>query len=623
MRSRHAWLPVLALTLSATALGTAPASSAPPTDTAQQTTPRTTPPRPATPSLREEEQYWTADRMTDAVPTATPSAPRAHTDAATPHAHTDAVTPHSTPPPGTPRPEHFAGHPTVGTFFFDSKPLGGKSTFCTGSVVHTAAKDIVLTAGHCGTGLQKATHRIFVPRYVSGKPAASQPYGVFPVTRVYIDPRYVSNTKKPVSDLDLAFTQTAPNSRGKRLEDVTGALTFTATATGYTQRVTVLGYPSAEKVNPRHNPIRCPVTTQRLPGYGQLKMACTGFYGGVSGGPWIKDYDPAKGTGKVIGATGGYNGGGNDANDDWVTYAPLFGKDAQALFNDAAAHRAVGARPPYKTLVLPDFAPAVWKHAVGMTAGYFTGGSPGGSRHMDLIVRWDDGRVSLYQGGDTTHPFTAEYQLAPSKSIWADAVSLTTVNTGGKTDGLAVRWTDGEMTLYPTVDPQGFHGEKQLAPPQTALWRDTVQLMTGGRFTPGGNRDDLLVTFKDGHVSLYADLATNGLSDQTQITAKNTTWPHAGQLTTATVTSSPTDDVIVRWSDGETTLYPGLTAQALPAETQLQPPNSPWKNATLVTAGAFTANTTANDVIVRWTDGHVSLFTGTDTKGLHTETPLT
>ncbi|WP_439959467.1 hypothetical protein, partial [Streptomyces acidiscabies] len=74
MRSRHAWLPVLALTLSATALSTAPASSAPPTDTAQQTTPRTTPPRPATPSLREEEQYWTADRMTDAVPTATPSA---------------------------------------------------------------------------------------------------------------------------------------------------------------------------------------------------------------------------------------------------------------------------------------------------------------------------------------------------------------------------------------------------------------------------------------------------------------------------------------------------------------------------------------------------------------------
>ncbi|MGJ5890338.1 trypsin-like serine peptidase [Streptomyces niveiscabiei] len=613
MRSRHGWLPVLALTLSAVALSTTPTSATP-----------------AQPTPRAEERYWTAARMADATPAdaARTAPPRAHTDTS-PQAHTDAATPRR-PPPGTPSPQQFAGHPTVGTFFFDSKPLGGKSTFCTGSVVHTAAKDIVLTAGHCGTGLQKATHRIFVPRYVSGKSAAAQPYGVFPVTRVYLDPRYVPNTKKPVSDLDLAFTQTAPNSKGKRLEDVTGALTFTSTATGYTHRVTVLGYPSAEKVNPRHNPIRCPVTTQRLPGYAQLSMACTGFYGGVSGGPWIKDYDPARGTGKVIGATGGYNGGGNDTNDDWVTYAPLFGKDAQALFNDAAAHRTVGARPPYgapapTTPPRPAFTPAVWKHAVGMTAGYFTGGSSNGARHMDLIVRWDDGRVTLYQGGttgDPAHPFTAEYQLAPARSIWAKAVALTTVNTGTPTDGLAVRWTDGEMTLYPTVDTKGFHGEKQLAPPQTPLWRDTAHLMTGGRFTPGANRDDLLVTFKDGHVSLYTDLATNGLTQPTQITAKNATWPHAGQLTTATATNNPTDDLIVRWSDGETTLYPGLTTNGLPAETQLQPPNSPWKNAALVTAGAFTPGTAADDILVRWTDGHVSLFTGTDTNGLHTETPL-
>ncbi|QNP70522.1 trypsin-like serine protease [Streptomyces roseirectus] len=293
--------------------------------------------------LREEERYWTADRMADAVPAG--GAPVVHGG---PRAHVDAgVTAVRKPPPGTPAPVRFAGHPTVGTFFFDSKPLGGRSTFCTGSVVHTAARDIVLTAGHCAVSLTRATHRVFVPKYVSGRPASGQPYGVFPVTRLYIDPRYVANTKKAVSDLDLAFAQTGPNSRGKRVEDVTGALTF-APATGYTHRVTVLGYPSAESVNPRHSLVRCPVTTKRLTGYQQLSMACTGFYGGVSGGPWIEGYDPVKGTGKVIGSTGGYNGGGNDTNDHWVTYAPLYGKDAQALFNDAAAHRAVAPRPPYR-----------------------------------------------------------------------------------------------------------------------------------------------------------------------------------------------------------------------------------------------------------------------------------
>ncbi|MGW5478553.1 hypothetical protein [Streptomyces sp. NPDC004008] len=42
----------------------------------------------------------------------------------------------------------------------------------------------------------------------------------------------------------------------------------------------------------------------------------------------------------------------------------------------------------------------------------------------------------------------------------------------------------------------------------------------------------------------------------------------------------------------------------------------------MITAGAFTANTAANDVIVRWSDGHVSLFTGVDIKGLHDEVRL-
>ncbi|MET8982699.1 trypsin-like serine protease [Streptomyces sp. NPDC004539] len=604
MRFRPGRLPLLALllalSLNTVALGAGSASAG------------------SGPGLREEERYWTADRMTDAVPTdavptkVTPTAPQIRPHTTTPRR----------PPTGTPTPEHFAGHPTVGTFFFDSRPLGGRTTFCTGSVVHTAAKDIVLTAGHCAAGMRTATHRIFVPKYVSGKPASAQPYGVFPITRVYIDPRYEANTKKPVSDLDLAFAQTARDSRGRRLEDVTGALTF-APSTGYTHRVTVLGYPSSASVNPRHSLVRCPVTTTRLRGFGQLSMACTGFYGGVSGGPWIEGYDPVKGTGRVIGSTGGYNGGGNDTDDHWVTYAPLYGKDAQALFADAAAHRPVGARPPYRPPV-PTYARATWKHAAQMTAGYFTAGSSGGSRRMDLIVRWDDGEVTLYQGGTGSDPFTAEYRLAPSGSVWSKAVSVTTVNTGGPTDGLAVRWADGELTLYPTADTKGFHGERRLAPPATPLWRDDARLMTGGRFTPdGGTRDDLLVTFKDGHVTLYTGLAANGLGKQTVLAARNTTWPHAGRLTTGSFTARPTDDVVVRWDDGETTLYPGLTAQSLPPETRLRPANSPWKNATLVTAGAFTTGTAADDLLVRWNDGRLSLFTGVDAGGLHTETPLT
>ena len=42
----------------------------------------------------------------------------------------------------------------------------------------------------------------------------------------------------------------------------------------------------------------------------------------------------------------------------------------------------------------------------------------------------------------------------------------------------------------------------------------------------------------------------------------------------------------------------------------------------MVTAGAFTTNPAADDILVRWSDGHVSLFPGVDTKGLHDEVQL-
>ncbi|MET8957653.1 hypothetical protein ACWEO4_40960 [Streptomyces sp. NPDC004393] len=85
---------------------------------------------------------------------------------------------------------------------------------------------------------------------------------------------------------------------------------------------------------------------------------------------------------------------------------------------------------------------------------------------------------------------------------------------------------------------------------------------------------------------------------------------------------SHTDDLVVRWIDGETTLYPGLTGKALPGEIRIRPAKSEWKDAAVVTAGAFTANSAADDILVRWSDGHVSLFAGVDAKGLHDELRL-
>ncbi len=270
------------------------------------------------------------------------------------------------------------------------------------------------------------------------------------------------------------------------------------------------------------------------------------------------------------------------------------------------------------------FAKAPWKYAQQMTAGYYTGGSEGGTRHMDLIVQWIDGEMTLYQGADgndPARPFAAEYQLAPRKGAWAKAVSIDSADfTGGSTDGLLVRWDDGKITQYTTVDTKGFHGEKQLAAPNTT-WKDARQ-MTVGRFTPGGRRDDLVVVWKDGETSLYTDLATNGVKRETQLAKPNTTWTYADQITAGEFTGKNTGDLLVRWKDGETTIYPGLTSKGIPAEIRIEKAKSAWANATVVAAGAFTANTVPNDVLVRWNTGRLSLYPGVDATGVHDEVAL-
>ncbi|MEU5594828.1 trypsin-like serine protease [Streptomyces sp. NPDC020298] len=550
--------------------------------------------------------------MDDAVPVDTLPDPA---PAASKHGITagKAVT-HRPPPSGTPTPEHFLGHPMIGTFFFDGKPLGGKSTYCTGSVVHTAAKDIVLTAGHCGLGLKSATHRIFVPRYRIGKPAAEQPDGVFPVSQLYIDPRYERNSKKAVSDLDLAFAQVASNSRGK-VEDVTGALTFTPT-TSYHHKVTVIGYPDDVSVNPDHVPVRCPVSTSQLPGFRQMRMTCTGFYGGVSGGPWIEDYNSTTGTGKVIGNTGGYNGGGNDANDDWVTYAPVYGKDAEDLFADAAAHRNVDDhKPPYQPSEDPWLpGPAsTWQHAKLLASGDFrqTG-------HSDMIVVWTDGEVTLYPGNGNGG-YDTERQLLASNSTWTHAATITAGDfTGSNQFDLLVRWSDGEVTLYGDVGSKGLNwaGTQMIKP--NDLWKNAIQI-AAGRFNASQYVTDLVVRWIDGELTLYTNVSAGTFGQEHQLKPKNDTWKDATLLTAGEFSGNQKWDLMVRWTDGELDNYVGTTTSGLGTEQRILNPNELWTHDTAMTTGDYTGNNRTDDLVIRWSDGETTMYTDTGTNHLGTE----
>lgn len=260
--------------------------------------------------------YWTAARLDNAVPV-TKGLMTVHASGV------------RQAPAGTPQGRYITGIPQVGTFFA-ATPDG--NTSCTGSVVHSPGHNLVLTAGHCAWGwLHSATHRIFVPAYAYGKDAAHQPYGYYPVTRLVLDPHYrPSPSTAAATDLDFAFAVL-----GRRVEDVTGAFTLRATPS-YRNTVTVIGYPESSH-NPRRRPISCTVPTARLSGYRQMRMICGGYFNGVSGSPWIAHYDPVKHTGQVIGEVGGRGGGGNDYDDDWVSYSPLYGASLVALYKRASS----------------------------------------------------------------------------------------------------------------------------------------------------------------------------------------------------------------------------------------------------------------------------------------------
>ncbi|MER5775475.1 S1 family peptidase [Streptomyces sp. NPDC002039] len=266
-----------------------------------------------------------------------------------------------------------------------------------------------------------------------------------------------------------------------------------------------------------------------------------------------------------------------------------------------------------------------WANADLMASGYFTGGSANGTRHMDLVVRWTDGSVSLFQGADHNdpkYPFAAEHKVAAPNSVWRYARALTAGSFAATgTDGLVVRWSDGELTEFAHVDAAGFHDEKTHRPANTVAWQ-SAKLITAGRYTANPLRDDLLVVWNDGKVSLYADIDTNGVTKESVLSKANTTWPHAEQISAGAFTGKATNDLMVRWADGETTIYPGVDTAGFHGEIKIRDPKSPWLNAKILTVGAFVGNKSAQDVLVRWTDGKLSLFPAVDAAGLHTEVKL-
>ncbi|MEU1372602.1 FG-GAP-like repeat-containing protein [Streptomyces triculaminicus] len=554
---------------------------------------------------RAAETYWTAERMAGAKPleaghTTQPAKPRSGITGS----------PGLAAPSGTPKGSYGDGIPAVGTFFSSSGPTG--ATYCTASVVRSAGRNLVLTAGHCAKSLAGGGQRIFVPQYRKGFDAAHQPYGVFPVDKVFTDPRYTRNSKGADSDLDFGFARLSPNAQGAQVEDRTGGLRLTDTPR-WTSTVNVIGYPGA--YNPDQKAIGCTVPSSRLPGFRQMQMKCGGYYGGVSGGPWITNYDAKTRTGDIIGNIGGYNGGGDTANDDWLSYSPVYDSEIRALYDDAVADRTPqrsGAYTAPSDKGRLSGAASTWTHANHLASGDFTGDG-----HDDMLTIWSDGEVTLYTG-DGAGGFSAEKQLSKA-AYWQRAKAVTAGDfSGSALPDLMVRWDTGKLSYYEDVKPTGFGKEYTLASAGSA-WKDAAQI-TAGRFNSTSKANDLVVRWADGKVTLHSSVTSSGLGTERSLAASGSFWKNAGSLTSLRPAGKDTSNVVVRWADGSLGSF-ALTSGGGLSGTRLQGPNASW-TPTVMTAGDFNGGDRPDDLVVRWSNGETSLYGGTRSDALGTWTAL-
>ncbi|KNB51226.1 hypothetical protein AC230_17875 [Streptomyces caatingaensis] len=490
---------------------------------------------------------------------------------------------------------------------------------CSASVVQSAGKNLILTAGHCKTTDKTA----FVPKYDSSRTRLTpQPYGVWPVADWFTYETYIHNDRRAESDLDFAFARVKPV-KGKNVQDVVGGNTLARTKSFY-NNVTIVGYPAIGH-NKSDMAVRCSTRTKPLPGYNQLAIDCAGMWGGVSGGPWFSSLDGKKGTGEIIGNVGGWNGGGilnsKDPMYNRITYSPMHQDHFFRLYDDAQHGRHVKYGKYHQPKVPYTMGGAsTWKHAKLMSAGDFTGRG-----RSDLIVVWTDGEVTLYNS-DGRGGFTSERQLMGKNGTWKHAEAITAGDfTGSSQFDLLVRWSDGEVTLYGDVGSRGLDwaGVQMIDPEKTGTWKHATQI-TAGRFNADKYVTDLMVRWSDGELTLYTNVgAEKKFSEEHQLKDRNKAWEDATLLTAGEYGGSGKWDLLVRWKDGSINSYVGTTTGKLGATHTVRGGNfGTWTHSTVMTTGNFTGNGRTDDLVIRWSDGETSLYQDTVTEHLGTERNL-
>ncbi|WP_414167319.1 trypsin-like serine peptidase [Streptoverticillium reticulum] len=268
-------------------------------------------------AARAAGDYWTSERMESALP-ALDGRRAERTGAAEPV------------PPSHP----FNGLPQVGTFFWTDGHNTGR--FCGGTVVRSPHRDLVVSAAHCLRSPDPKKHFSFVPQYHDGL----KPHGIFPVELIYLDQRYYDLGTNGGARWDFAVVRLGQREDGEDVQEAVGGFDLSFHPGYRHEDVRLIGYPgNSDAKYPK--PLDCRSSTHRYtstdpaaPG-DFLEIACAGYIGGTSGGPFLVrgpwGYE-------LIGVIGGYHTGGDTPD---ISYSSYFNDDLLDLYMSA-----VDGEPP-------------------------------------------------------------------------------------------------------------------------------------------------------------------------------------------------------------------------------------------------------------------------------------
>lgn len=212
---------------------------------------------------------------------------------------------------------------TVGKVYVTTPTGTGQ---CSASTVASGKRRLVVTAGHCVHGGQGSVwyrNLIFVPRYRG----INEPYGRFVAYQLTARSAWVTSSN---SDEDMAFAiMNNGGIWGAKVVDTVGGNGLRWNW-GYSNPVTVLGYPSAGGF-PGNVQYACQSTTWKAHLFSQQVRTWCNQTQGSSGGPWLQAYNGSTGLGYVNSVVS------HRHSDARTMDGPYFDNDIKSLYDFSEA----------------------------------------------------------------------------------------------------------------------------------------------------------------------------------------------------------------------------------------------------------------------------------------------